>query len=85
MCIRDRYRANSNKIEIAGKTGTAHKSGGKGYSQSKYTASFASIGPLSNRKYTVIVIIDEPDPNKYFGGEVAAPIAKSLFEDLLSI
>ena len=79
------YRANSNKIEIAGKTGTAHKSGGKGYSQSKYTASFASIGPLSNRKYTVIVVIDEPDPNKYFGGEVAAPIAKSLFEDLLSI
>ena len=79
------YRANSLKIEIAGKTGAAHKSGGNGYSASKYTASFASIGPLSNRKYTVIVVIDEPDPNKYFGGEVAAPIAKSLFEDLLSI
>ena len=79
------YRANSKKIEIAGKTGTAHKSGGNGYSQSKYTSSFASIGPLSDRKYTIIVVIDEPDPNKYFGGEVAAPIAKSLFEDLLSI
>jgi len=31
------------------------------------------------------VIIDEPGLNRYSGGEVAAPVFKEIFDDLVSL
>ncbi len=55
--------ANIEGYEIAGKTGTAQKSIAGGYSKNKINT-FASIFPASNPKYVLIVMLDEPKPNK---------------------
>ncbi len=58
--------------QVAGKTGTAAKPDGKGYSHSKYVASFAGIVPASRPRLVILVSVDEPRGNIY-GGTVAAP------------
>ena len=67
------------EVEIAGKTGTSEKYiEGVGYATEKYISSFASIFPVQTPKYIMIVSIDEPDPNKYFGGDVSAPVVARI-------
>jgi cell division protein FtsI (penicillin-binding protein 3) len=58
---------------VAGKTGTAHKLEGRGYTN-KYVASFVGFAPVSNPRLVVAVMIDEPSAGKHYGGEVAAPV-----------
>jgi|TARA_B100000929_G_scaffold218283_1_gene174939 cell division protein FtsI (penicillin-binding protein 3) len=55
--------ANIDGYEIAGKTGTAQKSIAGGYSRNKINT-FASIFPASDPKYALVVMLDEPKPNK---------------------
>jgi len=55
--------ANIDGYEIAGKTGTAQKSIEGGYSRNKINT-FASIFPASDPKYVLVVMLDEPKPNK---------------------
>ena len=55
--------ANIQGYQIAGKTGTAQKSVGGGYSRNKINT-FASVFPASAPKYVLIVMLDEPKPNK---------------------
>jgi len=74
---------------IAGKTGTAQKVGrldnGKfGYMKNKYIASFAGMAPASNPKITVFIQIDEPDPSNYYAGQIAAPVAQTVFNDIFN-
>ena len=67
------------EVEIAGKTGTSEKYiEGVGYASEKYISSFASIFPAQKPKFIMIVSIDEPDPNKYFGGDVSAPVVARM-------
>jgi cell division protein FtsI/penicillin-binding protein 2 len=58
--------------QVAGKTGTAAKPDAKGYSHSKYVASFVGIVPASKPRFVILVAVDEPHGN-YYGGTVAAP------------
>ena len=55
--------ANIQGYQIAGKTGTAQKSVSGGYSRNKINT-FASVFPASAPKYVLIVMLDEPKPNK---------------------
>ena len=55
--------ANISGYEVAGKTGTAQKSISGGYSKKKINT-FASVFPASEPKYVLIVMLDEPKPNK---------------------
>ena len=55
--------ANIDGYEIAGKTGTAQKSIAGGYSKNKINT-FVSIFPASDPKYVLVVLLDEPKPNK---------------------
>ena len=68
------------EVSIAGKTGTAEKYiEGEGRSKDgRYLSSFAAIFPYEDPKYIMVVTIDEPDPNKYFGGDVAAPVVAKI-------
>ncbi|MBB5018847.1 cell division protein FtsI (penicillin-binding protein 3) [Chitinivorax tropicus] len=59
---------------VGGKTGTANKLEGGGYSKSKYVASFVGIAPISNPRLVVAVMIDEPGGGTYYGGTVSAPV-----------
>jgi len=58
---------------VAGKTGTARKAIAGGYGDD-YVVSFAGIAPIDNPRLVTIVIINEPKGDKYYGGDVAAPV-----------
>ncbi len=62
---------------VAGKTGTAHKVEGRGYSN-RYIASFVGFAPASNPRLIVAVMIDEPAAGQYYGGDVAAPVFSNV-------
>ncbi len=58
--------------QVAGKTGTAAKPDGQGYSKTKYVASFVGTVPASKPRVVILVAVDEPHGDIY-GGNVAAP------------
>ena len=57
--------ANVSGYEVGGKTGTAQKSINGVYSKNKVNT-FAAIFPTSKPKYVLIVLLDEPKPNKEY-------------------
>tara|TARA_B100001540_G_scaffold311292_1_gene330509 strand:- start:563 stop:2233 length:1671 start_codon:yes stop_codon:yes gene_type:complete len=57
--------ANVSGYEVAGKTGTAQKSSLGGYSKARVNT-FAAIFPISNPKFVLIVILDEPKLSKNY-------------------
>ena len=57
--------ANVPGYEVAGKTGTAQKSSLGGYSKAKVNT-FAAIFPISNPKFVLVVILDEPKISKNY-------------------
>ncbi len=70
--------------DIGGKTGTAQKYENGAIAEGKYVASFMGFYPTDKPKYTVLVVIDEPK-GAYYGGVVAAPIAKDIFQAIFDI
>jgi cell division protein FtsI (penicillin-binding protein 3) len=68
------HRARVDGYSVAGKTGTAHKASRNGYSDDRYLAFFAGMAPASNPRLVTIVLLDEPKGDRYFGGEIAAPV-----------
>jgi len=61
-------------FRIAGKTGTARKYVAGGYSEDRHVAIFAGLAPASDPRIAAVVILDEPQGDEYYGGEVAAPV-----------
>ncbi len=58
---------------VAGKTGTTRMVGTAGY-ESRYVASFAGFAPASRPRLAAVVVINDPAGDRYYGGQVAAPI-----------
>lgn len=67
---------------IGGKTGTGQKFVDGQYSESIYVTSFFCYAPVDDPKYTILFVLDEPDPSA-FGGTSAAPTAISLMKQTL--
>jgi len=67
---------------VAGKTGTAQKSGGpEGYLKDKFFASFIGFFPADNPELCISVVMDEPIREQgYYGGDIAAPVFKQIAE-----
>lgn len=70
--------------DIGGKTGTAQKYENGAIAEGKYVASFMGFYPTDTPRYVVLVVIDEPQ-GAYYGGVVAAPVAKSIFESIFEV
>jgi stage V sporulation protein D (sporulation-specific penicillin-binding protein) len=70
-------------FRVAGKTGTAQKVADGRYVQGRYVASFVGIAPADDPRVVVLVVIDEPDPANYYGGQIAAPVVGSILSDTL--
>ena len=70
---------------VAGKSGTARKIENGRYSSSKHRAFYAGFGPVSNPRYVVVVMIDEPSKGQYYGGAVAGPVFSAIMGDTLRI
>jgi cell division protein FtsI (penicillin-binding protein 3) len=63
---------------VGGKTGTAQKFVDGHYSQSRYIGSFAGIVPMSNPRFIIAVMVDDPVGAIHTGGGVAAPTFAAL-------
>ena len=68
---------------VGGKSGTAHKQVGKGYSTNKYRSWFVGLAPIDKPRIIVAVMVDEPTAGKYFGGDVAAPVFSATVQQTL--
>jgi cell division protein FtsI (penicillin-binding protein 3) len=67
-------RARVAGYRVAGKTGTARKAEAGGYSQDRYFAVFAGMAPATRPRLAMVVVLDEPGAEQYYGGQVAAPV-----------
>jgi cell division protein FtsI (penicillin-binding protein 3) len=70
---------------VAGKTGTAKKLAGNVYAEGRYVASFAGLAPVSNPRFVVAVMIDEPSAGIFYGGQVSAPIFSAVMAQTLRL
>lgn len=59
---------------IAGKTGTVKKTGKNGYLNDSYVSLFAGMAPVSAPRLVMVVMINDPRGEEYYGGSVAAPV-----------
>lgn len=78
------HNAYIEEYKIGGKTGTAQKYENGKLADKKYISTFAGLAPYDDPKITLIVTVDEPDPSKYYAGQVSAPVAKELFNDIFN-
>ncbi len=73
------------RYRIGGKTGTTHKLIDGNYINKRYVSLFAGMGPISDPKFVMVVSIDDPRGQFYYGGDVAAPVFSSLMQDLMRL
>lgn len=66
-------------FEIGGKTATSQT---LPRSLNRYISSFLGFAPASNPEVLVLVIINDPQ-GVYYGGTIAAPVAREIFENIL--
>lgn len=66
-------------FEIGGKTATSQT---LPRSEKRYISSFLGFAPANDPNVMVLVIIDNPQ-GIYYGGTIAAPVAKEIFENIL--
>ncbi|WP_456296707.1 penicillin-binding transpeptidase domain-containing protein [Vibrio sp. AK197] len=69
---------------IAAKTGTSRKANAGGYSD-EYVAVTAGIAPVSDPKVALVVIVNEPQGDLYYGGSVAGPVFSEIMKGTLQI
>jgi cell division protein FtsI (penicillin-binding protein 3) len=68
---------------VAGKTGTARKASAGGYSR-EYRAFFAGLVPVDNPRFSMVVVLDNPQSSIY-GGIVSAPVFHNVMEGALRL
>ena len=78
-------KANVAGYHVAGKTGTAWKFAAGGYSQDKYLSIFAGFAPANDPRLAVVVVIDEPKGELYYGSDVAAPVFGEVMAESLRL
>ncbi|MFC3655171.1 penicillin-binding protein 2 [Xanthomonas hyacinthi] len=70
---------------VAGKTGTARLNGPGGYIHGHYNALFAGLVPASNPRFATVIVINDPQGAKYYGGLVSAPVFHNVMEGALRL
>jgi cell division protein FtsI (penicillin-binding protein 3) len=69
---------------VAGKTGTAKVAIAGGYGKD-YVGAFAGFAPVSNPRFAMVVIINEPHGAAYYGGMVAGPTFAEVMSGALQL
>ncbi len=70
-------RAMVDGYRVAIKTGTAKKLENGRYVD-KYMAYTAGIAPVSDPRFALVILIDEPKAGQYYGGAVSAPVFSNI-------
>jgi len=73
----------SEDFNFSGKTGTARDYGGE-HEQKEYNASFAGYFPSENPKYSIVIMVYNPQEN-YYGSTVAGPVFKNVAEKIYAL
>ena len=68
---------------VAIKTGTAKKVGPDGRYVNKYIAYTAGVAPASRPRFALVVVINDPQAGKYYGGAVSAPVFGAIMGGVL--
>ena len=78
-------KLNDLSTNVSGKTGTTVTNYDSKNAVSKnYQSSFVGFFPSEKPKYSCIVLIDNPDPDKgYYGSDVALPVFRKIVEGLI--
>jgi cell division protein FtsI (penicillin-binding protein 3) len=71
-------------VRIAGKTGTSRKNAAGKYQAGSYTASFIGFFPVEDPQIVCLVMVDNPRRGSYYGGQVSAPIFRSIAQRMIS-
>ena len=66
--------ANVPFYSVAGKTGTAHVVGERGYEENLHNSLFVGMVPASNPQIVIVIVVNEPKGEEHYGGQVAAPV-----------
>lgn len=69
--------------KIGGKSGTAQKAVNGVYLSNEYILSFLSAASMDEPEIVIYVAIDSPKNGIQYGGTVAAPVVKAMYEDIL--
>ena len=72
-------------FRVAGKTGTVKKSAAGGYLDDSYISVFVGMAPASNPRLVMVVMVDEPRGEEYYGGAVAAPVFSNVMTGALRL
>lgn len=67
---------------VAGKTGTSRKAEAGGYGDD-YVSVFAGLAPISDPRFAIAVMINEPQGDRYYAGDVAAPVFSAVMKSAL--
>jgi len=71
---------------VAGKTGTARKFSETGGYTRRYLSYFAGVVPVQNPRFSMVIVINDPDPERgYFGGLVSAPVFRNVMDGALRL
>ncbi len=74
------------QYRVAGKTGTVHKLDANGrYAPKRYLSLFVGFVPVSDPRFVMAVVVDEPRGKKYYGGQVAAPVFAGVMKGALRL
>lgn len=70
---------------IGGKTGTSQKVDKMNQEKqgNLYISSFCGVAPMDNPQIAVLIMLDEPKGDAYYGGMVAAPVGGQIFKEIL--
>lgn len=78
------HRAAVDGYRVGAKTGTAKVAVVGGYGDD-YIGYTAGIAPLSDPRIAMVVIINEPQGDSYYGGQVAAPVFSEIMKSALQL
>jgi len=75
--------ANSPKVAVGGKTGTAQVAEHGKYVRGRFVASFAGFWPAEAPDHIMLIVLGEPSRKGHLGGAIAAPAFRAILEDFL--
>jgi cell division protein FtsI (penicillin-binding protein 3) len=77
-------KADAPGYRVGGKTGTADKIAGRGYSNNRVVTNFAGVFPVDEPRYVMVVMLDEPQATaesmgfRFAGWNVAPVVSKTI-------
>lgn len=78
-------RASIPGYRVAGKSGTAKKAVAGGYADDRYFSLFAGFAPASRPRLALVVVVEDPRGEAFYGGQVAAPVFARVMGDALRL